>query len=457
MIKYHHTKEIMLLILSDIVSTLIAWTLAYHIRFEWMSGAQQGLMLFFFGLSPVICLLCLASFFHHGFYRSYRFLSLSEELRLLVKSNTISFMAILVLFYFFAQDKISRLMLLTFFILLQFFSLSFKILSRKFFHFVRAQGKNLHHYLLIGDGPQMKKFIQTIEDQHIVGLKFMGWIDADPHDLTSSIPRIQSHDFMKKHERPDGIIIGYTGEKSHLTQTWLERCYNDVLPVVVLPDLSYAFVGHHIGEFHSIPFISINKPNLHESDVFIKRSFDIFCSGIGLMILSPLFLSLALLVKCTSSGPIFYAQERMGLDGRLFRMWKFRSMKQDAEKQSGAVWCVEDDPRRTKLGSFLRSSSLDELPQLWNVFRGDMSLVGPRPERPIFVQKFRQEIPAYMLRHKMKAGITGLAQIKGWRGNTSLEKRIECDIYYIKHWSLFLDIKILILTFFKGIFHKNAY
>jgi exopolysaccharide biosynthesis polyprenyl glycosylphosphotransferase len=168
-------------------------------------------------------------------------------------------------------------------------------------------------------------------------------------------------------------------------------------------------------------------------------------------------LVLAILVKLTSRGPVLYRQERMGLDGGTFEMLKYRSMKTDAESATGAVWAVENDQRRTAFGVFLRSTSLDELPKLWNVFVGDMSLVGPRPERPVFVDQFKRNIPNYMLRHRVKTGITGWAQINGWRGDTSLEKRIECDIYYIRNWSLWLDVKILFLTVFRGFVNRNAY
>ena len=168
-------------------------------------------------------------------------------------------------------------------------------------------------------------------------------------------------------------------------------------------------------------------------------------------------LAIALAIKLTSPGPVLYRQERMGLDGRRFRMLKFRSMVADAETTTGPRWAVPDDPRRTGLGSWLRRSSLDELPQLFNVLRGEMSLVGPRPERPSFVENFRHRVPRYMLRHKVKAGITGWAQINGWRGNTSIEKRIEYDLYYIERWSLGFDLKILVQTLWLGFHNRNAY
>jgi exopolysaccharide biosynthesis polyprenyl glycosylphosphotransferase len=176
-----------------------------------------------------------------------------------------------------------------------------------------------------------------------------------------------------------------------------------------------------------------------------------------LIILSPILFVISLLVKGTSKGPVFYSQRRIGLDGRPFQMFKFRTMKMDAEKETGPVWATEDDPRRTAVGRFLRKISLDELPQLFNVLKGEMSLVGPRPERPNFVEEFRNGIPSYMLRHKIKAGITGWAQINGWRGNTSLEKRIEHDLYYIQNWSIVFDLRILFMTLWRGIFSKSAY
>jgi exopolysaccharide biosynthesis polyprenyl glycosylphosphotransferase len=192
-------------------------------------------------------------------------------------------------------------------------------------------------------------------------------------------------------------------------------------------------------------------------NTILKRTFDL-CIGLpALLLCLPVLVGIALLIKLTSRGPVFYVQERMGFDGRVFRMLKFRTMGVDAERDTGAVWTQEDDPRRTPLGVFLRRTSLDELPQLWNVLKGEMSLVGPRPERPVLIEGFRQSIPRYMLRHRVKAGMTGWAQVHGWRGNTSLEQRLDHDLYYIQHWSLFLDMRILWMTLWRGFIHTNAY
>jgi exopolysaccharide biosynthesis polyprenyl glycosylphosphotransferase len=210
-------------------------------------------------------------------------------------------------------------------------------------------------------------------------------------------------------------------------------------------------------EFEGLPMLSLQDPALYGWNQVLKRSFDLAGSALLLIILAPFLGAIALLIRYVDGPPLLYRQERMGLDGRRFQMLKFRTMRVDAEAESGPVWAVPDDPRRSRMGSFLRRFSLDELPQLWNVLRGEMSLVGPRPERPVFIQEFRQHVPQYILRHKVKAGMTGWAQVNGWRGNTPVTRRTEYDLYYIEHWSLALDLKILWLTLWRGLVHRNAY
>ena len=201
----------------------------------------------------------------------------------------------------------------------------------------------------------------------------------------------------------------------------------------------------------------MNQPSFNPVELFGKRLIDFFGALIGSLLISPLLVFVALGVKFSSPGPLLFGQRRVGLDGEEFMMWKFRSMRVATGDEDKTEWSNKDNPRKTKFGDFIRRTSLDELPQLLNVLLGNMSLVGPRPEQPFFVEKFRHEIPGYMLKHKMKPGMTGWAQVNGWRGDTDLNKRIECDIYYIKHWSLWFDIKILFLTIFKGFINKNAY
>jgi exopolysaccharide biosynthesis polyprenyl glycosylphosphotransferase len=210
-----------------------------------------------------------------------------------------------------------------------------------------------------------------------------------------------------------------------------------------------------IEEFEAIPFIHLRETPLDGWNRVLKRAFDVAVGGLCLLVAAVPMLVIAAAVRLTSPGPALLRQERMGLDGRRFLLFKFRTMRADAEVATGPVWARPDDDRRTGIGRMLRRFNLDELPQLLNVLRGEMSLVGPRPERPVFVEDFRRRIPGYMLRHKVKAGMTGWAQVNGWRGDTSLEKRIEYDLYYIERWSLFFDVKILTQTLYRGF--TNAY
>jgi exopolysaccharide biosynthesis polyprenyl glycosylphosphotransferase len=233
----------------------------------------------------------------------------------------------------------------------------------------------------------------------------------------------------------------------------------DVLvEVQLVPDLpNLAGMRIRSMEIDDVAFLSLRGNPQYGWRRLAKRSMDLAVGAAALVVLSPLMLVLAALVKLTSRGPVFYCQPRAGLGGRPFNMLKFRSMRIDAESASGPVWARRHDDRCTPLGRFMRRWSLDELPQLFNVLAGDMSLVGPRPERGVFVEKFRRQIPNYCQRHQVKAGITGWAQVNGWRGNTSLRRRVECDLYYISNWSLWLDCKILLLTLVRGVRHRNAY
>jgi exopolysaccharide biosynthesis polyprenyl glycosylphosphotransferase len=211
-----------------------------------------------------------------------------------------------------------------------------------------------------------------------------------------------------------------------------------------------------IGELGGLPLLTIRDIALRGWKLTLKRAVDLIGSAVGLVVLSPLLMLVALLVKLDSPGPVFYAQERMGLDARPFWMLKFRSMWKDAEAKTGPVWATKDDPRRTKIGAFIRRFSIDELPQFINVLLGEMSLVGPRPERPVFVEQFRQSIPRYMDRHREKAGLTGWAQVNGLRGDTSIAERTKYDLWYTENWSLLLDFKIILRTIIRVFADRNA-
>jgi Undecaprenyl-phosphate glucose phosphotransferase len=257
----------------------------------------------------------------------------------------------------------------------------------------------------------------------------------------------------------DEIYVALPLEEHAKLLKLIKAVSNECLDIKVVPDLvQYASIKAGLEDLDGIPIISLNEVPLRGWNSMVKRVMDAVLGTAALALCSPFLLIFGVLIKLRGGpGPVFFRQERMSLDGKTFQMWKFRSMWDDAEKETGPVWATSDDPRRTPIGAWLRKHNLDELPQFINVVLGDMSLVGPRPERPPFVQQFKERIPQYMLRHRVKSGITGWAQVNGWRGNTSLEKRIEYDLYYIENWSLLLDVKILILTLLRGFGQRHAY
>ncbi len=317
--------------------------------------------------------------------------------------------------------------------------------------------------LAIGDGLAFKALLDRLERFPELGLQVVGTVSA----RDSVPPSFGSRRFLGHYSdisavlstiKVDEVLIALPPEQGQELDRILDLLKDETLDICVVPDLhQYVTLGCEVEDFDGLPLVRLNDSPVIGFGALAKRVTDIVASAVALVILSPLLALIALGVRLNSPGPIFYVQERMGLDGVSFRMLKFRSMRIDAEQESGAIWARANDNRRTGFGALLRKTSLDELPQLWNVLLGDMSLVGPRPERPVFVRKFRNQVPHYMLRHKVRAGITGWAQVNGWRGNTSLDRRIECDLFYIRHWSYLLDLKILTMTLWKGFVDKNAY
>jgi len=260
---------------------------------------------------------------------------------------------------------------------------------------------------------------------------------------------------IAQRERIDHLYVALPLEEHTKLLDLVELTSRECIDVKVVPDvLQFITLRARLEDLDGLPIININDVPLQGFNAWMKRVIDVGLSAAALVVLAIPVAIIAAIVKLSSRGPVLYAQERMGLDGKAFTVYKFRSMYEGAESESGPVWADENDPRATPIGRWLRRFDLDELPQFWNVLRGDMSIVGPRPERPFFVDQFKHRIPQYMLRHKVKAGITGWAQVNGWRGNTSLEKRIEYDLYYIENWSVTLDIKIMWLTVFRGLFQR---
>jgi Undecaprenyl-phosphate glucose phosphotransferase len=341
----------------------------------------------------------------------------------------------------------------------EFFLVAFRLIFRNHISAMYTRGRLSHKIILAGNGPQLVKYIKTIKSLPELGYRFMAWVDDGGQAAKYGIPSLPDGSLAQAMDQygPESVVIGYPTAETSKTAGVLSLSFDSLVNFIVLPETSPNLVGSTMDDFFGIPLLKINQPREDFFGGLLKRNMDIVLSFAGIVVLLPLFILIGILIKFSSRGPVFYKQERMTLDGEHFFMYKFRSMKVFTDGTNEKGWTRKNDPRITRLGNFLRKTSLDEFPQLWNILKGEMSLVGPRPERPIYVTEFRKKVPAYMLRHKMKAGLTGWAQVNGWRGDTSIEKRIEFDLYYIRNWSVWLDIKILFLTFVKGFVNKNAY
>jgi Undecaprenyl-phosphate glucose phosphotransferase len=324
-------------------------------------------------------------------------------------------------------------------------------------------GIGLKRVLIAGASDLGKLVADKVLQHREFGFRVVGFLDdraAGDHIGYRGLPllgTLNEADEIIRQERIDHVYVALPLEEHVKMLSIVEATNREGVEVHVVPDLlQFIALRARLENLDGVPIISLNDVPLRGFNSVLKRAIDFSISATALLGLSVPFGIIALLIKYTSDGPIFYKQERMGLDGKAFEVFKFRSMYQGAEDATGPIWARDNDPRCTPVGKWLRRLDLDELPQLLNVLRGDMSIVGPRPERPYFVEQFKHRIPQYMLRHKVKAGITGWAQVNGWRGNTSLEKRIEYDLYYIENWSVGLDIKIMCLTVLRGL-QKHAY
>lgn len=430
--------------LVDILIIQISWWSAYFLRFYsgLFPNIEAPYLPRYLNFSLLLVALSYIFLTRANLYSSKRITTLFEDIIKTIKTNALIVSTLFFLGYFLAEEKPSRILAVSFILSSTILLILTKVIYRKTLKPFRKK------VVLVGDSKQLHEYVQKIQSNPSLRIEILNWFKDEKEIETLNIEKIQIFN-------PDSIIFGMRNQNSHLCVNLLNELNNYFYEVIVFPDLSHTFVGNQIVNLSGITAIVVNEPGLSNRGLIIKRIFDITSCSIGVLLISPLLLLIAILVKLTSKGPILYSQVRMGLDGKEFKMYKFRSMRTDSTNKE--TWTVKDDPRVTTIGKFIRKTSIDELPQLFNVILGDMSLVGPRPERPMYVNQFKNEIPAYMLRHKMKAGITGWAQINGWRGDTSISKRIECDLYYIRNWSLGLDIWIILMTFWKGFINKNAY
>ena len=455
--------------ICDVSIVVGAWLLAYWWRFYWSPiEVTKGLPEFstYAALSPLIAILWLVTFSQMRVYASRRLVGRADEILLVLKAHGFSLLLFVALTYAFEDYKYSRIVM-AFFAVMGGVGLAVaRVFLRGILRIVRARGFNLRHVLMVGQPPELANLIERLERYPEMGMSVAGVLTSKNATFRKGSevfgkPVLGSYqeiaEVVAEHQ-VDEVMIILGPREAEEVDLMLDQLKDEPVALRLVPDVQrYVTLGCDVENFDGLPIVRLNDSPLLGGAALLKRTTDLGVAALALVILAPLMGLLALAVKLTSRGPIFYGQERCGLDGRSFVMYKFRSMKVDAEQKTGAVWATKGDDRRTPIGAFLRKTSLDELPQFWNVLRGEMSLVGPRPERPVFVREFRDRVPHYMLRHKVKAGITGWAQVNGWRGDTSIDARIECDLFYIKHWSYLFDLQIILMTLWKGFVHKNAY
>ncbi len=474
MIQKRRQSTVALYLASDLFATLAAFLLAWFVRFELeFPVLTKGVPEFgrYLALLPLVLVLWPIVFYFHGLYQSRRDHSrVDDALTILLAAVVATFVLSAVLAWYRPTQtggtepfNYSRAFVANFVILDFILVLGARVTVREILQRLRLKGYNLQRILVVGAGELGKELTYKLQAHRELGLEVVGFLDDDPSKIDHKIMDVPVLGTLKDVESVieekaiDHVYVALPLEAHRKMMRVLQTVGRACVGVKLVPDiLQYATLKSSLEDLDGMPVINLSQVPLQGWSSLVKRAMDIAIAGAAMIVLLPFLPIMALLIWREDHGPIFYCQERMGLDGKPFMIWKFRSMRVNAESASGPVWAVPGDSRRTGVGTFIRQWSIDELPQLWNVLKGDMSIVGPRPERPTFVHEFKHKIPDYMLRHRVKSGITGWAQVHGWRGNTSIRKRIQYDLYYIQNWTLTLDLKIIWMTLRSGIWH-NAY
>jgi Undecaprenyl-phosphate glucose phosphotransferase len=478
MVRRYNRLLVAFYVLTDAVLAMWAFLLAYGIRFE--SGLVPVTRGYppidqYFNVLPFIAVLTPLAFQLQGIYRLRRGRSRVDDFfAVLIGSIVAVVLGVISTLYvqaYYASEEakargayeVSQLVWALFLVLNVAFTYASREAVRELLERRWRAGVGLKRILIAGAGDLGRMVADRILQHRELGYQVVGFVDdraGGDHIGYRGLPllgTLADVSEIAQRERVDHLYVALPLDEHTKLLDLMETTSRECIDVKVVPDLlQFIALRARLEDLDGLPIINVNDVPLQGFNTLIKRALDIALSGLAIVLLAIPFLIIAAVVKLTSPGPVFYRQERMGLDGKGFRVYKFRSMHVGAEDTTGPVWARDDDPRATAVGRWLRRLDLDELPQFWNVLKGEMSIVGPRPERPFFVEQFKHRIPQYMLRHKVKAGITGWAQVNGWRGNTSLEKRIEYDLYYIENWSVTLDLKIMWLTLVRG-FIQRAY
>lgn len=467
MIKSHQRLLNSTLIFIDIIVICIALLLAWTIRFKTgLFPSSQWHLDFTTYMIPLLMIIPLYLLIYNalGLYTPHRIKTIDVEILKIIKANIIGLLILISILFIVRQIHYSRYVLMLFVVISTILMIIERIILRRTLRTIRKQGFNLKHIIVIGAGELGCNYAKKIEQNKHLGYNIIGFLDDNKkigYKVSKSLVVGKLEDLTSKilKNNPDEIIIALPLKQYEKLNYIIKTCEKYGVKAQIIPDYyKYIPAKPYVDQLDDIPLINIRHVPLDDAfNKLLKRTMDIILSLIGIMIISPIMLFTVSMIKLTSPGPIIFKQVRVGLNRKEFNMYKFRSMKVQKKEEEKTQWTTKNDPRKTKFGNFIRKTSIDELPQLFNVLKGDMSLIGPRPERPYFVEKFREEIPKYMIKHHVRPGITGWAQVNGWRGDTSIKMRIEHDIYYIENWSLWLDIKIVFLTVFKGFINRNAY
>lgn len=457
-----------LMVIIDAAITAASFMLAYFFKFYVLNnGPGPGVLPAVEYLKLLVFILPIYMLFYYscGVYAPKRTVRRRFEIFGIVKANTIGIVALIILLYMIIREfNVSRSVMAIFYVFNIFITSCFRIILRKGLRTIRSKGYNLKHILLVGYSRAAEEYIDRLTDNPQWGYAAVGILDNNIPAGTlyrgvKVLGSLGNLEIILPENKLDEIAITLSLKDYDYLEDIVSICEKSGVHTKFIPDYNSLIPSKpYTEDLMGLPVINIRYvPLTNTGNIMIKRAVDIVGSLFGIVITSPIMLLAAILVKLTSPGPVIFKQERVGLHNRPFYMYKFRSMEQQAPKEEKKAWTVRNDPRVTGIGKILRRTSLDELPQLFNILKGDMSLVGPRPERPLFVEKFKEEIPRYMVKHQVRPGLTGWAQVNGLRGDTSIRKRIEYDIYYIENWTLGFDFKIIFMTFFTGFINKNAY
>ena len=449
------------MVVVDAAITAVSFMLAYYFKFYFLDdGPGIGVLPAedYFMLLPFIVLTYVLLYYSCSVYAPKRTIRRRFEIYGIIKSNTIGIVALIIVLYMIIREiNFSRSVMAFFYLFNVFFTSCFRLALRKGLRTIRKKGYNLKHILLVGYSRAAEEYIDRLTDNPQWGYVACGILDnripaGTVYKGVKVLGRLGNLEVILPENKLDEIAISLSLQDYDYLESIVSVCEKSGVHTKFIPDYNSLIpTKPYTEDLMGLPVINIRYvPLTNTGNMIIKRMVDIVGSLCGIVITSPVMLAAALMVWLSSPGSVIFRQERVGLHNKPFYMYKFRTMEKQSPKEERRAWTVRNDPRVTPVGKFLRRTSLDELPQLFNILRGDMSLVGPRPERPLFVEKFREEIPRYMVKHQVRPGLTGWAQVNGLRGNTSIRKRIEYDIYYIENWTLGFDLKIILMTFFTG-------